>query len=339
MAQEFSIVEVVKKNLPSVVSIAISKDIGEIEEELAKNPMPLVESFQIPEELIDEHGKVRVAGGSGFAVSADGLILTNKHVVGDARADYLIITDAEKKYPAKVIARDPNTDIAILKIDAKDLEPIVLGDSSDVELGETVVAIGNALGEFKNSVSSGIVSGISRWIRAMPENSPRFTELRGLIQTDAAINPGNSGGPLLNLRGQVVGINSAVVFGAQNIGFAIPINHAKRDLEDLQKYGKIKRPHLGIRYLILNDFLARKMKLSNTCGALIIKDGKYPGVMPSSPAEKAGLKEGDILVEAEGKKIDENVTLQDILQEISQGDKINIKVLRDGETLECVIQT
>ncbi len=167
-----------------------------------------------------------VGGGSGFIISADGLILTNKHVVQDTAAEYTVFTNDGKKYSAKVLARDPNIDIAVIKISASNLPTIKLGDSDSIQVGQTAIAIGNALGEFRNTVNVGVVSGLSRNITASGGGGLTET-IYNVIQTDASINPGNSGGPLLNLRGEVMGINTAIAQNAQSIGFAIPINQVK----------------------------------------------------------------------------------------------------------------
>ena len=180
------------------------------------------------------------------------MILTNKHVVFDTAAEYTVVTNDGKEYAGHVLARDPISDIAVVKIEAKDLPVIALGDSTKLELGQTVIAIGNALGMFRNSVSKGIISGMARSISAALGTEGEMEHLRGVLQTDVAINQGNSGGPLINLNGEAIGINTAIIFGAQNIGFAIPINWAKQDLDDITKFGRIVKPFLGLLCLPLN---------------------------------------------------------------------------------------
>jgi serine protease Do len=210
---------------------------------------------------------------------------------------------------------------------------VKLGNSRTLELGQTVIAIGNALGQFQNSVSTGIVAGLSRLITATTDMSGHQERLRGLIQTDAAINPGNSGGPLVNLEGEAIGINSAIVFGAQNIGFAIPIENAKKDLEEIAKHGRIRRPFLGVRYLILNPQLKARFHLPLDKGALIINEG-IPGdvaIVKGSPAEKAGLKEFDVIIQCNKKPITEKQTLEDIISQFKVGDKVSLEVLRKGK--------
>ncbi len=256
--------------------------------------------------------------------------------------DYTIVTTDEKEYQSEILARDPVNDVAILKVkNAKGRKfPILdLGDSSKVELGQDVVAIGNALGAFQNTVSTGVVSGLSRFITARDGLSGHTAELRGLIQTDAAINPGNSGGPLVNLDSRVIAINVAIVLGAQNIGFAIPVNNAKKDLADLKKYGRIVRPFLGVRYILINKALqeefAKRLNINLPVdhGALIIREPGVgdPAVVPNSPAAKAGLMERDIILEFNKIKITEKSSLQDLIQKCKPGDLAEIKILREDK--------
>ncbi len=265
------------------------------------------------------------AGGSGFFVDASGIIATNKHVVSEPNAEYAIITNSGEKFKADVLARDPINDVAILKISnsRKKFPTIKLGDSSKLELGETVIAIGNALGLFSNTVSTGIVSGLSRSIAARLNPKSPIQEMRGLIQTDAAINPGNSGGPLVNIKGETIGINAATVFGAQNIGFALPINEVKRDLKELKKYGRIRRPFLGVRYILVDS------------GALLVSDNPNDeAVISGSPAARAGVKEKDIILECNGEKIRSNKTIQDFLETLEAGDALKLKISRDKKEFE-----
>lgn len=333
------VVDAIKKTQSSVVSIAVSKEIPE--ELLANLPIFGPGGLQSPfapregeNQLPHEHERIQIGGGSGFIVSSDGLIITNKHVVRDPTATYSVILFNDKVLPAKILSRDPINDIAVLKIETKqDLTIANLGDSSKLELGETLVAIGNALGTFKNTVSVGVVSGLSRFLSAQDGLAGTISHLRGLIQTDAAINPGNSGGPLINIKGEAVGINVATVMGAENIGFAIPINSAKRDLEDIKNYGRIRKPFLGVRYLIINEKIQSQFGLPTDYGAYILKED-IPGdeaVVPGSPAAKAGLKEKDVILEFKDQKIDEKKTLQDLLENCKIGDKISITFLRLGK--------
>jgi len=338
MPEKSPIVKVVKKCTPAVVSIIIAKNLPNLENfpdffpflPFGFDPKELYK--QIPPEMFDERGRIKVGGGSGFIISEDGFILTNKHVVMDPKADYTVVTNDGKKFHAKIVARDPINDVAILKFEGKDLPYIELGESSNLELGQTVVAIGNALGQFQNTISTGVVSGLSRHITAQTGVDGQQQELRGVIQTDAAINPGNSGGPLVDIEGKAIGINSAVVFGAQNIGFAIPINSAKKALVDIKKYGHIRAPFLGLRYILIDPVLKMRHNLPVDYGAMVIPEatpGDY-GVLPNGPADKAGILEHDIILEVDKQKITKDLPLSDLIQKHEIGDKLNLKILRRG---------
>jgi serine protease Do len=341
---EAAVVHAVERASPSVVSIVVTKDLPVIER------CPYDPYSGLPPEFREFFGfgggftmpcergtkKQEVGGGSGFVVSGDGLVVTNKHVVNDEKAAYTVLANDGKKYDAKVLARDISLDLAILKIEAGDLLPVVLGDSDSVKLGQTAIAIGNSLGEFRNTVSVGVVSGLSRTITASGA-SYGDEVLQGLIQTDAAINPGNSGGPLLNLKGEVIGINTAVASGAENIGFTIPINQAKRAIESVKKSGRIITPYLGVRYLMLNEEVAKKQKVSVQEGALIRGTEEGPGVLPGSPAERAGFKAEDIIVAVGGVKVSEGKPLGALIQEHAVGDSVSFTVRRGGETLTLTV--
>ena len=232
-----TIAEVVKETSPAVVSVIVSKYVAILEREYY-NPFGEDSPFKIMIPRIVEKGKElkEVGGGSGFIVSNDGLIVTNKHVVLDEEAEYTVLTNDGNKFSATILARDPIQDVAILKINAANLPIVKLGNSDNIEIGQTVIAIGNALGEFRNTVSAGIISGLMRTITA---GGGGFSEqLDEVIQTDAAINKGNSGGPLLNLFGEVIGINTAMASGAENIAFAIPVNKIKKDIDDVKVKGE-----------------------------------------------------------------------------------------------------
>lgn len=339
---EEKIVSTIEKVLPAVVNVAIAKDVETIMSEV-----PYFNLFGMPihpedvkRELEnaphDEKGRIQLGGGSGFIVSSDGVVLTNKHVVMDTRANYGVIDSSGKRYEAAILARDPINDIAIIKINAENLPVVELENSKNLKLGQSVIAIGNALGQFQNSVSTGIISGLSRFITAFTDAAGHQERLRGLIQTDAAINPGNSGGPLVNLSGKAIGINSAVVFGAQNIGFAIPIIQAIKDLESIKQFGRIRRPFLGIRYLILNNKARERFNLPLDHGALVINEGA-PGdfaVIPESPADKAGIKEFDIVTHCNKEKIGEERTLEDLIAKHEVGDKIILTIFRNNVALD-----
>ena len=341
MNHEEQVIQTTKDAMPAVASIIVGKDYEEI---LKERPYELMMPHEdhvdlpIPEEELPhtQGGKVRVGGGSGFIVDPSGLVLTNKHVVADPKAEYLVTLPNEDTYPAKVLARDPMNDVAVLKIEAENLPYLALGNSDGIDLGQSVLAIGTALGEFQNTVSCGIISGLSRFINAITDQEGHSQRLRGLIQTDAAINPGNSGGPLVNLHGEVIGINAAIVFGAQNIGFAIPINKAKRDLVELKKYGRIRRPFLGIRYILLNAMLGKRFRLPMENGAFVLREGipGHPAVMPGSAAHKAGIQEADVIIELNNKQITEKTAIEDALEDIPIGNTVPMKVWRKGEIKE-----
>src|SRR3989344_1070284 len=336
---EEQVIKVIRETMPSVVSIVVGKDYEKI---LKENPYDLMVPHgdhvdpPPPEEALPhtKSGKIKVGGGSGFIVDASGLIVTNKHVISDPEAEYWITTLAEDVYPAKILARDPLNDVAILKIeDPRDLDPLPLGDSNKIQLGETVIAIGTALGEFKNTVSKGIISGLSRFVSAITDTEGHSERLRGLIQTDAAINPGNSGGPLVNLDGEAIGINTAVVFGAQNISFAIPINRARRDLEELKTFGHIRRPFLGIRYVPINPLVKKRFNLPVDNGAFVLKEGlpERPAVVPDSAAAKAGIRETDVILALNNTQINEKTSIEDVLETVPMGSTIEMTILRNGE--------
>lgn len=329
-------IEAVKKVAPSVVSVVISKYLPKIKGVYGAPGAPFSNPFLFGEVEDGQKEKIKVGGGSGFIVHPDGLILTNKHVVFDADAEYTVITEDLEEYPAKVLSRDPINDIAVLKISVKNLPALRLGNSSKLELGQTVIAIGNALGMFSNTVSRGIISGLSRSISAALGTGGEMEHLRGVLQTDVAINQGNSGGPLINLDGEVVGINTAIIFGAQNIGFAIPINWAKQDLEDIIKHGRIIKPYLGLLYYMLNKKVQKQYSLPIDHGALVVKDHRpnSMAVVPGSPADKAGLKENDIVVELNGEQITEDKDLSDMLQKCPVGSEIELTVMRKDQELK-----
>jgi serine protease Do len=294
-----------------------------------------VVSIQAKSTAQDQFGQVYQTGGAGtgFIITNDGLILTNKHVVTDANAQYTVITEDGKSYEGIVKSVDPFQDIAVIKIEAKNLPVVELGDSDQLKVGQWVVAVGNALGKFENTVTVGIVSARNRKIEATDDQGSNAESLDNVIQTDAAINSGNSGGPLVNMKGQVVGINTAVAADAQGIGFAIPINEAKSAIESIKKTGRIVRPYLGVRYLPITKELAAANKYPVDYGALVVK-GSTAGqvaVVPGSPADKAGVQENDIILEVNGEKIDENNGLIKLVQQYDVGDTVELKILSKGQ--------
>lgn len=344
VTEETQVINVVKHASPAVVSIVATKDLTIVERQGIFNPFedfckdPFFRQFlgsqcdiqsQPP---ITKKEKQQVSAGTGFIISSDGLVLTNKHVINVSEADFTVITSDNKKYPAKILAKDPVQDLALLKVSATALSSLTLGDSSKLQIGQTVIAIGNALGEFSNSVSRGVISGLSRSITAS-EGGGRSEKLEQVIQTDAAINPGNSGGPLLNLSGEVIGINTAIAQGAQNVGFAIPINQAKRDIQQVKTLGKISYPFLGIRYVMITDELKEKNNLPVNYGALIVHGETQTdlAVTPGSPADKAGIRENDIILEMNSKRIDQDNDVAKMMQSFSVGQTITLKILSGGQ--------
>jgi serine protease Do len=317
--EESATTEVVKLAGPAVVSIVVTKDLSQA---------PQFNLFGFAQDGPDIR---QVGAGTGFFVNSNGTILTNKHVVSDANASYTVITNDGKSYDAKVLSRDPVSDLAIIKIEISNAPALQFADSSKIELGQHVVAIGNSLGQYQNTVTAGIVSGIGRSIIAGGRASAE--ELEGVIQTDAAINPGNSGGPLLNLAGQVIGINTAVDTQGQSVGFAISANDAKVALASYEKNGKITRPYLGVRYMIISEAMAKEQDLPRSSGALLLRGRSVTdfAVLPGSPADRAGLLENDIILQIDGKDVNEKTTLSGLLKDYQPGDQINLKVFSKGE--------
>lgn len=272
------------------------------------------------------------AAGTGIIVSANGYVMTNNHVIDGATKVTVIDSDGNQYTDVSVIGRDPLNDVAFLKITSdKTFTPAEIGDSSTVRTGQQVVAIGNALGQYQNSVTSGILSGTGRPVAASSEDGSSTESLTDLLQTDASINPGNSGGPLLNLAGQVIGINTAVASNADSIGFAIPINATKGVLAGVIANGKIQRAYLGVGYLSIVPEVAKQYNLSVKKGAYVYaSDGN--AVAAGSPADKAGLKKGDIIQKIGNETVGEQGGLSTILGQYKPGDKVTLTVLRDGKT-------
>lgn len=331
-SQEEKVIKVVKEVSPGVVSVIVTKDIPKLKLYYENPFKEFGEFFEFRIPIYKEEGyeKKEIGGGTAFFISKDGLLLTNAHVVLDEKADYTVLTNDGKKYPAKVLARDRIRDLAILKVEGENFPELKLGDSDKLEVGQTVIAIGNALGEFRNTVSVGVISGLGRRVTA--SGGGVIETLDDVIQTDAAINPGNSGGPLLNLKGEVIGVNFAMASGAENIGFAIPINQAKKDVEQVRKFGKLKFPFLGVRYITITEEIQKKYKLPVNYGAIIVEGNEgEPAIIPGSEAERIGLREGDIILEVNGEKITPENPLGKVIFQYNPGDKISLKVLREGK--------
>lgn len=328
VSEESVVIDAVDKVSPSVVTISIvrSRSSGG---NVFGNPFDPFNFFENPQPRRSQQN-LQQDIGSGFIVSGDGLIVTNKHVVSDSNAKYKVITKEDKTFEVDKIYRDPANDLAIIKIKSKDLKPVNLGDSSKIKVGQMAIAIGTALGEFRNTVTVGVVSGVGRGITAGSPFEGDAERLDNVIQTDAAINPGNSGGPLLNSSGEAIGINTAVSSEGQNIGFAIPINVVKDSLEQFNKTGQFQRPFLGVRYKMITKDLA----IMND-----IPEGAYvQEVVENSPAEKAGIKSQDIITKIDDKKVtDKDGGLSKMISGYKVGNKISIEVWRDGETKKVTV--
>ena len=312
----------IKKTMPAVVSIIVYDEES-------------VVTYNVDTgDQTSEKQKVEKGEGTGFLISSDGLILTNKHVVeaadNESTAQYRVILNSGKQYYAQLIGKDPINDLAVIKIFDKNLPYVNLGDSDKLQIGTTVIAIGNALGRYQNSATKGIVSGLGRSIYASDQVG-NAESLDNVIQTDAQINLGNSGGPLINLDGNVVGINVAMDESGSSIGFAIPINDAKPVITSVKQSGMIIRPRLGISYVMITPELVQDKNLPRSNGALISSDGTNPAVTPDSPADKAGLEEGDIIFEINGIKLEGKNTLLSVVQKYKPGDKIGLKVQRGNK--------
>lgn len=324
---EYSIADVAEKASESVVTVSIKK------QQRVLDSRGIFEQFGIfgfegPNANNGKTQEIQRDIGTGFVVDGE-MIVTNKHVVSDAEAEYLVIDKNNQEYQVKKIYRDPANDLAILQVDGLDLPAFTLGDSNHLRVGESVIAIGTALGEFRHTVTTGVISGLGRGITA----SDGFTQLEtleGVIQTDAAINPGNSGGPLINNRGEVIGVNVATS-GADNISFAIPINVIKSSIENFNATGKFERPFMGVRYQMISEQAALLNEVPQ--GAYILE------VVDGSSAAEAGIKVGDIIVEFIGRSLKDN-DLATIINQQKIGDKVKIKFWRDKEekTIELVLK-
>jgi len=275
------------------------------------------------------------AAGSGIIVTSDGLILTNKHVISGANSIQVVTAAGTTYADVQVVGTDPLNDVAYLKLkNAKDLTAATLGDSSTTRVGQGVIAIGNSLGQYQNTVTSGIISGKGRPVSASSDGGQSNAEsLTDLIQTDAAINPGNSGGPLLNRAGQVVGINTAVAANAQGIGFAIPINATKGTLKSIAAGKGAQRAYLGLNYVPITAEVARHYSLSVKQGAYVAAtDGSNP-VQSGSPAEKAGLQDKDVITKINGLQVGLQGGVSSLIGEYMPGDTVDITLLRDGKEM------
>lgn len=306
--EENAVISTVEKVSSSVVAIGVTRRVI--------NPF---DPFSVPK-------KQDSTIGTGFVVSEKGIIVTNKHVVADTRGQYSVVAKDDKKYDVKKIYRDPILDLSLVQVDSTDLKPLELGDSSKLKVGQTAIAIGNALGRFTNTVTTGVISGLGRRVVVGDPFGGGLESLDNLIQTDAAINPGNSGGPLLNLAGQVVGVNVATTEGAQNIGFAISINSVKALVDEFVAKGSVSRPFLGIRY----RFISKDVAILNE-----VPQGAYiQEVVEDGPAQKAGVEEGDIVTKINGEAVTEENKISETIQKSSVGTKLELEIWRDGKSVK-----
>jgi S1-C subfamily serine protease len=338
VAEDSAIIDVVNKTSPAVVSIVITKDIPKARSFF--NFPGFFDPFGSGQSGQNQGGtqKQEIGGGSGFLVTADGMVVTNKHVVSDLSADYTVITNDGKEHPAKVLALDPVNDVAVIKIDGTGYPTLNFGDSGNLQIGQTVIAIGNSLGEFSNTVSRGIISGLRRNLTA-GSGLGDTERLTNIIQTDAAINPGNSGGPLLDINGNIIGINVAMAQGAQNVGFAIPSNQIKKVVDQIKTTGKISTPYIGVRYIPVTADIQKSNNLPYGYGILVARGTQITdlAVIPGSPADKAGIQENDIILELNGTKIDDQNSLSDLISQHNVGDTVTLKVWHKGETKDVSV--
>ncbi len=340
---------VTSQNSSNVVSRQVIDNEGDLINTIAKDLDPSVVSVEVlgstfSEGLFDYGREIQSqSAGTGFVIDKSGLILTNRHVVPEDTTKVTVVFSDGTKSDAEVIGRtnesDP-LDIAFLKIsniDGLNLVPVKLGDSNNTEVGDRVVAIGNALGEFQNTVTSGIISGFGRNIEASDGTAEGTEVLQNLFQTDAAINSGNSGGPLVNSASEVIGVNVATAT-AENISFAIPINDVKPLIDIVLETGKLERPYLGVRYITLDEEVANYYDLKTTSGVYIPSSNSgQASILPGSPAEKAGLKEGDAIIEIDGTKLDDKNSLVGILGKKRVGTTVSLKIVRDGNEMSLSV--
>lgn len=322
VSEESVVIDVVKNVGPSVVTVA---EEARDRQNLGTTPFDIF-GF----EQLDQEGQTNSIG-SGFIVTTDGMIVTNKHVVSDTSVKYQVITSNDKTYAVKNVYRDPLNDVAVLKIDSNEnpgevLKPVTFGNSSNLQVGQFVIAIGTALGEFRNTVTTGVISGLGRGITAGDIFQGYVEKLDNVIQTDAAINPGNSGGPLVNSSGEVIGINSAVAQSGQNIGFSLPVNVVKDSLTNFNSNGQFERPYLGVAYKTISKDVA----LIND----VVQGAYIQEVISNSPAQTAGVETGDIIIKFDGKDVNTQNELSTLIANKKVGNKVNFTLWRDGKTID-----
>ena len=329
-AEEEITISVVESLSPSVVSVRVEKRHKDLNEDdlfwqFGETPPsdPLLRAEW-------DQGLVEIGGGTGFFVTKDGWIATNRHVVQDPEAVYSIVTHDGAVLPATLLAQDPILDIALLDVEGYSYSPVSLGSSNDLRIGQTVIAIGNTLSEFQNTVTKGVISGLNRKVVASDEFGAGEV-LEHAIQTDAAINPGNSGGPLIDLVGRVIGMNTATSFEGQSIGFAILINDVQKAVNDVKKYGRIRHPWLGVRYIALDKETGTEQGLVFDHGAYLVGDENTPAVLKDSPAEVAGLQTKDVILAVNGQELSSDHPLGEVLSTLQPDNIIELKIGRGEE--------
>lgn len=327
--EEAATIQAIKKVMPAVVSILVYDEVNTIKIDIDSG------------EQSNEVEKMQSGNGTGFLISSDGLILTNKHVVEAAKektGEYKIIMNTKKEYYAQLIGKDPINDLAVLKIFDKDLPFVEIGNSGELAVGSSVIAIGNSLGRYQNSATKGIISALERYLVTFDGGVK--SRLGNVIQTDAEINLGNSGGPLINLQGQVVGVNVAIDEAGQSIGFAIPINDAEPVIRTVKTIGRIVRPMLGVRYAMLTPEIATKYDLPRSSGAWlgIDSDENLEIVLPDTPASRAGLLTGDIIFEINAIPLDKENSLLAVVQRYKPRDKIGLKIQRGNKIIIKIVE-
>ncbi|HBK34917.1 MAG: Protease Do [Candidatus Uhrbacteria bacterium GW2011_GWE2_40_58] len=335
--EESATIAVVERVAPAVVSIVIKKERGN----LYSYNDSYFDFFSPYEEIpvyteTEAQELVEIGGGTGFFVTEDGYVVTNRHVVSDEDAVYLVVTSDGKELPARIVALDPYYDIAVLDVEGDGYPIVSFGDSDFAKVGQTVIAIGNSLSEFENTVTKGVISGTNRSIVAYDDDGSNAV-IRNALQTDAAINPGNSGGPLINLLSEVIAVNTALSYDGDSIGFAIPINDVKRIVSDIQTYGEVRRPWLGVWYVMLTPEYAIEMDLASEYGALVQSSQEEEAVIAGSPAAEAGLQEGDVILSINGESLSGRETLGEVIYQYFPGDEVVLMILREGETKEILV--
>lgn len=328
---EASIVQAVAAAEDAVVNVIVSKNLPVVERTF-EQPF---EDFGVLVPQYRQRGmqEREVGGGTAFFISEDGMLLTNKHVVDDLDAEYTVLLNDERRLPATVLARDPGNDIALLQVEGSGFKALKLADTNPM-LGQRVIAIGNSLGEFRNTVSVGVVSGLMRSISAGNGPFGPVQQLEHIIQTDAAINQGNSGGPLINTKGEVLGMSTAVAEGAQNIGFAIPSEDLKMALESYEEHGSIQRALLGVRYIPITPEVQQQYNIAYDYGVFIARTTNDPAIVPGSAADEAGLQENDIILAINDEKLVSGESLAGIIRRMQPGEEVQLSIARGAEEME-----